>query len=163
MQAIIFCGIQATGKSTFYKKNFFNSHVRISLDLLRTRHREMVFLQACLQTRQKLVVDNTNPTAAERQRYIGLARAAGYEVIGYYFESKADEAVRRNSSRQGRERIPEKGIYGTRKRLEVPSFAEGFDYLFYVRLHEPQGFHIRPWTPPPTQPGAAAPGTGNPL
>lgn len=145
MQAIIFCGIQATGKSTFYKENFFNTHVRISLDLLRTRHREMVFLQACFQTRQKLVVDNTNPTAAERQRYIDLARAAGYEVIGYYFESKADEAVRRNTTRLGRERIPEKGIYGTRKRLQVPSFAEGFDYLFYVRLREPEGFHVRPW------------------
>ena len=34
MEAIIFTGIQATGKSTFYKQNFFNSHVRISLDLL---------------------------------------------------------------------------------------------------------------------------------
>jgi predicted kinase len=153
MQAIIFCGIQATGKSTFYKENFFNSHVRISLDLLRTRHREMVFLQACLQTRQKLVVDNTNPSAADRQRYIALARAAGYEVIGYYFDSKAEEAVRRNNTRTGRERIPEKGIYGTRKRLEVPSFAEGFDYLFYVRLHEPAGFQVRPWQQPP----AAAP------
>jgi predicted kinase len=153
MQAIIFCGIQATGKSTFYKENFFNSHVRISLDLLRTRHREMVFLQACLQTRQKLVVDNTNPSAADRQRYIALARAAGYEVIGYYFDSKAEEAVRRNNTRTGRERIPEKGIYGTRKRLEVPSFAEGFDYLFYVRIHEPAGFQVRPWQPPP----AAAP------
>lgn len=149
MQAIIFCGIQATGKSTFYKENFFNSHVRISLDLLRTRHREMVFLQACLQTRQRLVVDNTNPTAAERQRYIALARTAGYEVIGYYFESKTEEALRRNSTRQGRERISDKGIYGTRKRLEIPSFAEGFDYLFYVRLHEPTGFQVQNWQAPP--------------
>jgi predicted kinase len=157
MQAIIFCGIQATGKSTFYLENFFNSHVRISLDLLRTRHREMVFLQACLQTRQKLVVDNTNPTAAERQRYIELARRAGYEIIGYYFESEAKEALRRNNSRQGRARIPEKGIYGTRKRLQVPSFAEGFDYLFYVRLREPAGFRVQAWTSPPQVPAVENP------
>lgn len=40
MQALIFCGIQASGKSTFYCQRLLNSHVRISLDLLRTRHRE---------------------------------------------------------------------------------------------------------------------------
>jgi len=29
MQVIIFIGIQATGKSIFYKENFFDTHVRI--------------------------------------------------------------------------------------------------------------------------------------
>ncbi|MEL6944740.1 MAG: ATP-binding protein, partial [Bacteroidota bacterium] len=36
MQAILFIGIQASGKSTFYKERFFNTHVRISMDLLNT-------------------------------------------------------------------------------------------------------------------------------
>ena len=149
MQAIIFCGIQATGKSTFYKSYFFNTHVRISLDLLRTRHRERVFLQSCLQTRQKFVVDNTNPTIAERQVYLQLAKAAGYEIVGYYFESKAEEAVKRNALRTGKECIPDKGIYGTRKRLQIPTFAEGFNALFYVRIGEDNSFIIREWTKPP--------------
>jgi len=148
MQAVIFCGIQATGKSTFYKTYFFNTHVRISLDLLRTRHRERIFLQSCLQTRQKFVVDNTNPLVSERQVYIQLAKAAGYEVIGYYFESEADEAVRRNNERTGKERVPEKGIYGTRKRLQIPAFAEGFDALFSVRIEEPNNFNVREWIRP---------------
>lgn len=34
MEGILFIGIQASGKSTFYKERFFNSHLRISLDLL---------------------------------------------------------------------------------------------------------------------------------
>jgi predicted kinase len=62
MEAVIFCGIQGAGKSTFFKKHFFQTHVRISLDLLRTRHREKVFLTACLESGQRFVVDNTNPT-----------------------------------------------------------------------------------------------------
>jgi hypothetical protein len=37
MQLVLFCGIQATGKSTFYQQRFFHSHVRRSLDLLRPR------------------------------------------------------------------------------------------------------------------------------
>ena len=70
MQSIIFFGIQASGKSTFYRERFFHSHVRLSLDLLRTRHRERQFLLTCVQTQARFVVDNTNPTVVERQRYI---------------------------------------------------------------------------------------------
>lgn len=72
MEALIFCGIQATGKSTFYKERFFNSHVRISMDLLNTRHKEKRFLDMCIELQQRFVVDNTNPTIADRQRYILL-------------------------------------------------------------------------------------------
>ena len=60
MQAIILMGIQASGKTTFYVQRFLHSHVRISQDLLRTRHREKLFLQACLDTLQPFVVDKTN-------------------------------------------------------------------------------------------------------
>ncbi|MFT2010857.1 AAA family ATPase [Pontibacter sp. 13R65] len=133
MQAIIFCGIQASGKSTFYKEHFFQTHVRISLDLLRTRHREQVFLAACLKTQQRFVVDNTNPTVLERQKYIELAKEARYEVIGYFFEADIALALARNSLRSGRQYVPEKGIFGTRKRLQPPTFSEGFDQLYLVR------------------------------
>jgi predicted kinase len=40
MEAVIFVGIQASGKSTFYCQRFFATHMRISLDMLRTRRRE---------------------------------------------------------------------------------------------------------------------------
>ena len=140
MQAIIFCGIQASGKSTFYKEHFFNSHVRISMDLLRTRNRERLFLEACIRSQMRFVVDNTNPTAAERQKYIELAKAARYEIIGYYFTSTTKDAVARNSQRSGRFLVPEKGIYGTNKRLVKPSLAEGYNLLYHVLL-QPNGIY----------------------
>jgi predicted kinase len=31
MQAVIFIGIQATGKSTFFKEMFFTTHIRINI------------------------------------------------------------------------------------------------------------------------------------
>ena len=158
MQAIIFCGIQASGKSTFYQQHFFHTHVRISLDLLRTRYRENLFLDACLRTQQRFVVDNTNPTAAERAKYVALAKAARYEVVGYYFSSAPREAVERNSLRMGKMKIPEKGIYGTLKRLEPPSYAEGFDQLYYVRIDGPGSFAVREWLPGPGDLSAGGPG-----
>jgi predicted kinase len=44
MQAIVFIGIQTCGKSTFYHHKFGLTHVRINLDMLKTRHREQRML-----------------------------------------------------------------------------------------------------------------------
>lgn len=145
MQAIIFTGIQASGKSTFYKEHFFNTHVRISMDLLKTRNRENIFLKACIETKQRFVVDNTNPTLLERQKYLQLAKAARYEVIGYYFQSNIQECLLRNSQRTGKMNIPEKGIRGTLSKLQKPTLAEGYDQLYYVRIAENGRFEVKLW------------------
>lgn len=136
MEAIIFIGIQATGKSTFYKKHFFNTHVRVSMDLLNTRNREEHFLETCIKTQMAFVIDNTNPTLSERKKYIDLAKSSKYKVIGYYFRSTLIEAIGRNSCRLGKDRIKDIGIRGTYKRLEVPTMLEGFDRLFLVDLKD---------------------------
>jgi predicted kinase len=145
MQLVLFCGIQATGKSTFYQQRFFHSHVRLSLDLLRTRHREQRLLQVCLQTQMRCVIDNTNPTRAERATYIGPAKAAGFEVVGYFFQSVAAEALVRNRQRPPERQVPDKGIRATRNRLELPLRAEGFDKLTFVRALGNQEFELTDW------------------
>lgn len=145
MEIIIFCGIQASGKTTFFKENFFNTHIRIALDLLNTRNKENKFIETCLSLQQPFVVDNTNPTKSERAKYIALAKAHQFKVIGYYFQSKLGDSLQRNSRRTGKENIPEVGIKGTYNRLELPDFAEGFDEIYYVEI-ENQQFNVKPWT-----------------
>ena len=145
MEALIFIGIQGAGKSTFYKERFFQSHVRINLDMLRTRRRERLLLAACLEARQPFVVDNTNVTRGARANYIEAARGGGFRVIGYYFRADVRAALRRNKLREGRERVPDKGVLGTLKRLEVPQLVEGFDELFYVWTSEENHFIVEPW------------------
>lgn len=144
MQAIIFTGIQATGKSTFYKTHFFNSHVRLSMDLLNTRNRENEFLKTCLKTQSKFVVDNTNPTAEERKKYINPAKEKKYEVIGYYFSSSLAEAIQRNNKRTGKDKIPEIGIKGCFRKLEIPKLREGFDKLYFVKIADNK-FIVEDW------------------
>ncbi len=145
MQLVLFCGIQATGKTTFYQQQFLHSHVRLSLDLLRTRHREQRLLQACLDTQMRCVVDNTNPTRAERASYLAPARAAGYELVGYFFQSIAAEALVRNRHRPLERQVPDPGIRATRNRLEIPSRVEGFDKLYFVRTLGKQEFAVTDW------------------
>lgn len=145
MEAVVFIGIQATGKSSFYLARFWRTHVRINMDMLKTRHREALLLRACLEGKQAFVADNTNPSASERARYLTPARAAGFRVIGYYFRSLVTEALQRNSLRAGGERVPDIAIYGTHKRLQSPTYAEGFDELYYVTVDAEIGFTVEAW------------------
>jgi predicted kinase len=78
MQAIIFIGIQGAGKSTFYREYFLDTHIRINLDMLKTRHREKLIFQACLDAKQRFVIDNTNPTVEDRKKYIIPAKSQGF-------------------------------------------------------------------------------------
>jgi hypothetical protein len=66
-------------------------------------------------------------------------------VIGYYFDSPVEAALRRNAARAPSERVPIAGIRGTYKRLEAPTPAEGFDELFSVTIGESGGFLVREW------------------
>ncbi|BAV06464.1 AAA domain-containing protein [Filimonas lacunae] len=145
MEAVIFCGIQATGKSTFFKEKFFRTHMRISLDQLNTRNKESKFIETCFHTFHPFVVDNTNPSKEERARYITQAKANKYKVIGYYFQSKLSDALERNSQRTGKENIPEIGIKGTFKRLVLPTMEEGFDALYYVTTDN-NTFIVKEWS-----------------
>lgn len=145
METVIYIGIQATGKSTFYKDNFFRTHIRINLDMLKTRHREKLLFETCLQMKQSFVIDNTNPTRNDRSRYISLAKNSGFHITGYYFRSDISSALRRNNKRFVSERIPEKGIKGTYSRLQLPSYDEGFDELYYVTIVEENKFKIMKW------------------
>lgn len=145
MEAVIFVGLQGAGKSTFYGDRFATTHVRINLDMLKTRHRERRFLDVCIETFQPFVVDNTNPTIAERQAYIGVAKQAGFRVKGYYFQSRVEDCIRRNELRAANQRVPVKGILGAAGRLQLPNMDEGFDELYYVRIAEPDGFVVEEW------------------
>ncbi|WP_294274053.1 AAA family ATPase [uncultured Chryseobacterium sp.] len=132
MEMIIFTGIPASGKSSFYKELFFNSHLRISMDLLNTRNKENKLLQYAFETQSKMVIDNTNVTRESRKKYIESAKQNQYEIIGYFFESSIQDCLERNLNRK--EAINEIGIKAKYKDLEKPGFEEGFDKIFTVKI-----------------------------
>lgn len=142
MEAILFIGIQGAGKSTFYLQRFFDTHIRINLDMLKTRYREQVFLHACILGKQPFVVDNTNVLAKEREKYIVPAKAAGFRIVGYYFPVPVKHAIGRNQRREGKKKVPVTGILGMQKKLQPPRRAEGFDDLYCVTVTEANEFLV---------------------
>jgi predicted kinase len=133
-EAVIFIGIQGSGKSTFYRQRFAKTHTYINLDMLRTRAKEDALVRQCLVAKRSFVVDNTNPLASDRAGYIALARAVGLRVKAYFFDTTLQSAIRRNKQRQGKQRIPVPAIVATLRKLQQPAVAEGFDAIYTVNI-----------------------------
>ncbi len=145
MEAILLIGISGSGKTTFYRRRFFSTHVRISLDLVRTRRRERLLVEACLAGGQWFVIDNTNVRFVERAAFLAVCRPARFRVIGYEFEPDLAGAIARNRLRAGRARVPDKAVRAMYRRLEPPMRSEGFDALYHVRLLGPEQYEVVEW------------------
>ena len=128
----IMIGIQGSGKSTFCQKYLPNFY-RINLDTLKTRHQEQLAIDECFKCGRNFVIDNTNPTIDERGKYILRAKKEGYKIVGYFLESKIKECIERNNQRTGKACIPATAIAATSNKLQLPSYDEGFDELYFVK------------------------------
>ena len=149
MECVILIGLPASGKSTFFRERFAGTHDHVSKDLLRNNRRperrQEQLIEASLASGRSVVVDNTNPSVAVRAPLIAVARKHGAGVVGYFFQTEAGDALRRNRARDGRERVPDVAIFTVRKRLEPPTAAEGFDQLYLVRMNEAERrFDVEP-------------------
>jgi predicted kinase len=91
------------------------------------------------------VVDNTTVLTREREKCIRMAKAAGYAIIGYYFQSRLGDAMQRNQLREGKAVIPEKGVMAKSHSMQRPSYGEGFDRLYYVSIGKGGSFNVEEW------------------
>lgn len=149
MELILLIGLQAAGKTTFYRQRIADTYMHISMDLLRNNshpaRRQAQFIEQALQAGESVVGDNTNPTPAVRAPLIALGKQYGYMIIGYYFPPDVAASLKRNAGREGKATVPPVAIYATRKKLQPPSYTEGFDALYSVRSADDGAFEVRPW------------------
>jgi predicted kinase len=138
MEVVILVGLQGSGKSTFYRTFYQSTHVLVSKDRLRNnrnpQRRQIQLIDEALKEGRSVVVDNTNPREEDRAPIIVMARTHGAEVVGFWFESDLQSCLERNAARAGRERVPDKALYITSRRLRKPALSEGIDRLCGVRL-----------------------------
>jgi predicted kinase len=137
-ELVIFVGLQASGKSTFFRERFAATHEHVSKDHFRNNRnrnrRQAQLIEASLEAGSSVVVDNTNPTVEDRRPLIELGRRFGVRIVGHYFDSTVRRCIERNRLRAGKEKVPDVAIYATATKLVPPSYAEGFDELLRVRL-----------------------------
>ncbi|MDQ0847120.1 ATP-binding protein [Streptomyces sp. V1I6] len=145
----VLVGLQASGKSTFYREHLSGRHALVSKDLFprsarRKQLRQMRLIEELLASGTWVAVDNTNPSPDEWTPLIRLARAHGVRVTAYWFPPDVTGSLRRNAAREGRARVPDVGIHATRGRLREPTTTDGFDAVVEVRFDGKGGFVTRP-------------------
>jgi len=149
LELIMFIGLQASGKSSFFHRHFSASYTHVSKDLLRNNgrpaRRQQQLIEEALQARLSVVVDNTNVTLESRAEVIHVGRLYNATVISYYFEPQVSQCLERNRQRTGKARVPDVAIFATLKKLVRPSYQEGFDRLFYVRIADDGAFEVSDW------------------
>jgi predicted kinase len=132
MQAVLLIGLQGSGKTTFYRERFSETHAHVSLDEVGTRERERALIADCIARGVPFVVDNTNILRRDRAVYIAIAKQAGYSVAGYYFAPNVRTSIGRNKHRTDKKPVAVPAILSAFKRLEAPVLAEGFDELHEI-------------------------------
>jgi predicted kinase len=140
MELIILIGLQASGKSTFYRIRFAETYEHISKDLLKSsknmnkNQKQAERIERAFLEQRSAIIDNTNVTVQDRQMLIDIGRRNDATIIGYYFQPDISGSRTRNRQREGKAQVPEKAIFITAHKFEPPSYAEGFDALYYVRI-----------------------------
>ena len=88
MEAILFVGIQGAGKSSFFRERFFDTHVRINLDMLRSRRREEILLNACCEVASPswwIIPIHFRGTGND---IWGPRKPQGFRIIAYFFDPR---------------------------------------------------------------------------
>lgn len=71
-EIILFCGPPGAGKSTFWS-NYLKDYERINNDTLKTAEKCISTLKEALKAKKSAVIDNTNKSKEERNRYLKVA------------------------------------------------------------------------------------------
>jgi predicted kinase len=147
MELVIFIGLQGSGKSTFYRTYFAATHEYVSKDLLsnnrKPQRRQMQLIEQALEQQRSVVVDNTNPTPEVRKPLLEIGHLYGATVTGYFFKAEVSQSIKRNQQRTGKAKVPPVAIYATAKKLQQPTYAEGFDVLYTVQIAENGAFDVQ--------------------
>ena len=135
-EVAILIGLPGAGKTSFFQARLAATHVHVSKDVIGhgrdVSRRQLDEVRKALRAGRSAVVDNTNPTVADRAPILALGREMGARVVAYVLDTTPRESAARNRSRVGKGRVPDVAVFVTSKRLQPPTAGEGFDAVYRV-------------------------------
>ncbi len=165
---IMFCGIPASGKSTYSKIYKDMGYVVLSSDDIRvnfqnkidagemiipnnTNLNSMVFDEIkrltadALRKGKNVVVDATNLGRRRRRNFLKQQYRTPCKKICNLFVTSIDECLKRNALRQGFARVPDDAMHKMLCNVELPYYFDGFDEIVPIIDSVPVNFDFN-WT-----------------
>lgn len=133
-QMIMTVGIPACGKSTYIKKHFYDTHMRVNLDMIKQGHKEHTILTSIMSTGINVVIDRTCLTANIRKQFINLALIYEYSIDVYDFEYDIEECIKRDKTRE--RKVTSHVIIMLAGQYEKPKLSEGITSITTVKFHK---------------------------
>jgi predicted kinase len=150
LDIVLICGLPGSGKSHFARTHFQQSgRKRVNRKEIRrllfemtsfgqkwsekdfattdeflVGHVERKIIEHLLQTKQKLLIDNTHVSRESRKPYVGIARQAGKSIGAIFLDTAVITCLERNRGRE--DAIPERLISRLAAEKELPEVSEGF-------------------------------------
>ncbi|MBI2834752.1 MAG: ATP-binding protein [Acidobacteria bacterium] len=143
---VVFIGLPASGKTTFYRREFASTHAHVSKDLMRnvrTRgRRQAKMVDDMLSKGISVVVDNTNVTRADRAALVAAATSHRARVVAYVFTGSPAQCLARNKQRRGKAQVSAAAILAGAKRFQPLTADEGFDAVYRVTIGSEGDFEV---------------------
>lgn len=95
------------------------------------RYAETVFANL-LRREVSIIVDNTNISPKRRQRYVDAARAYGYKLRAYVFNTPLEVCLERQKSRGPDTWVPESSVLQQYSLLDMGGLSKHFQSVTYI-------------------------------
>jgi predicted kinase len=159
IDVVLVCGLPGSGKSHFARTYFMNSgRKRVnrkeirrllfemtafgqkwseaefdSQDEFLVKHVERKIVEHLLQSKQKVLIDNTHISRESRKTFVTIAHQAGKSIGAIFLDTPVIRCLERNRSRD--DAIPERVISNLAAEKELPELSEGFKDVLVVNTY----------------------------
>jgi DNA 3'-phosphatase len=135
LEMIIMVGPPSSGKSTFAKAQF-SAYTYINMDTLGNTPKCIRMATAAIKSKLSLVIDNTNPSAEVRKRYLSLLVGTNYTCKCIYMNVDIDLAKHLNKYRlqYTGKNIPQIAYGKYQSQFEYPKLSEGFSEIIVANF-----------------------------
>uniref|UniRef100_A0A336MJT2 CSON000292 protein n=1 Tax=Culicoides sonorensis TaxID=179676 RepID=A0A336MJT2_CULSO len=136
-EVIVMVGMPASGKSSFARKHFETSgYAYINRDSLGSWQKCVSALEKAIQENKSAVIDNTNPDAESRKRYIEVAKKRKIPCRCFVMATTEAQAKHNNVFRELTDPfhsvIKDMVFHGYKSKFQEPSLKEGFTQIVKV-------------------------------
>ena len=157
LDIILVCGLPGSGKSEFSKQFFTDSgRDRVNrkeihrllyemihfgkkwteqefdaLDEHLVKHVERKIIEQLLQSKQKVLVDNTSVSESSRKTYVGIAQQMHKTIGAIFLQTPPATCMQRNRERE--DPVPERVISNLAAAIDLPRTEEGFKEVFVLK------------------------------